>query len=332
MADVGCQAGTYFFRGCEELSHAWAVDAILRRHHLECWPLIGLWPVPPHRPHRLEDVDLTVLHHLLDGNVGRAVDARATLAGWIFLALAPTVNGDPIKNTQPRSSRMDPAGSATNPTAPDAQEDARPSADDLADILASPHTSHPYDTLKAAIISRKSESEHSRLQQLTTATELGDRRPSQLLRRMRQLLGGPSAPQEEKLLRELFLQRLPQSMVPVLVAAGDVPVDTLAEMADRVADYSRAHSLNAVTAPPPATAADPALASIENRLDALVRRLDGFVPAHRRPSSRFQIHSRSSTPPRSPELRSTDAPRDRLRMRRSAKKKLAFGRASGAAQ
>ncbi|KAH8020279.1 hypothetical protein HPB51_025799 [Rhipicephalus microplus] len=230
---------------------------------------------------------------------------------------------------------MDSAGSATNPTGPDAQEDARPSgaavaaiqhvnlplfwpnssstwflqveahfrlrqitsqqtrhwqlvsclppdvADDLADILASPHPSHPYDTLKAAIISRKSESELSRLQQLITATELGDRRPSQLLRCMRQLLGGPSAPQEEKLLRELFLQRLPQSMVPVLVAAGDVPVDTLAEMADRVADYSRAHSLNAVTTPPPATAADPALASIENRLDALVRRLDDFVPAHR---------------------------------------------------
>ncbi|KAH8024448.1 hypothetical protein HPB51_023958 [Rhipicephalus microplus] len=276
----------------------------------------------------------------------------------------PTVNGDSIKNTQPRSSRLDPAGSATNPTGPDAQEDAKPSgaavaaiqdvnlppfwpnspstwflqveahfrlrqitsqqarhwhlvsclppdvADDLADILASPHPSHPYDTLKAAIISRKSEFEHSRLQQLITATELGYRRPSQLLRRMRQLLGGPSAPQEEKLLRELFLQRLPQSMIPVLVAAGDVPLDTLAEMADRVADYSQAHNLNAVTTPPPATAADPALASIENRLDALVRRLDDFVPAHRRPSSRFQIHSRSLTPPRSPELRPPDAPRD----------------------
>ncbi|KAH7934723.1 hypothetical protein HPB51_028911 [Rhipicephalus microplus] len=80
-------------------------------------------------------------------------------------------------------------------------------ADDLADILATTHPSHPYDTLKTAIISRKSESEHSRLQQLITATELGDRRPSQLLRRMRQLLGGPTAPppQEEKVLRELFL-------------------------------------------------------------------------------------------------------------------------------
>ncbi|KAH8031521.1 hypothetical protein HPB51_018090 [Rhipicephalus microplus] len=74
-------------------------------------------------------------------------------------------------------------------------------ADDLADIIASPHPSHPYDTLKAAIVSRKSKSEHSRLQQLITATELSDRRPSQLQRRMRQLLGGPSAPQEEKLLR-----------------------------------------------------------------------------------------------------------------------------------
>ncbi|KAH8026353.1 hypothetical protein HPB51_020337 [Rhipicephalus microplus] len=127
---------------------------------------------------------------------------------------------------------------------------------------------------------------------------------------MRQLLGGPSAPQEEKVLRELFLQRLPQSMVPVLVAAGDVPLDTFAEMADQVADYLRAHSLNAAATPPPATAADPALASIENSSDALVRRLDNFVPAHRRPSSRFQIHSRSSTPPRSPELRPPDAPRD----------------------
>ncbi|KAH8031223.1 hypothetical protein HPB51_014059 [Rhipicephalus microplus] len=248
-----------------------------------------------------------------------------------------------LKSTQPRPSRMDPTGSATNPTGPNAREDARPSgaaaaaiqhvnlppfwpyslstwflqveahfrlrqitsqhtrhwhlvsclppdvADNLADILASPHPSHPYDTLKAAIISCKSESEHSRLQQLITATELGDPQPSQLLRRMRQLLGGPSAPHEEKLLRELFLQRLPQSMVPVLVAAGDVPLDTLTEMADRVADYSRAHSLNAVSTPPPATAAYPALASTENRLDALVRRLDDFVPAHRLPSSRF-IH------------------------------------------
>ncbi|KAL1445656.1 hypothetical protein MTO96_044891, partial [Rhipicephalus appendiculatus] len=124
-------------------------------------------------------------------------------------------------------------------------------AEDLADILASPHPCHPYDTLKTTIISRKSDSEPSRLQQLITAAKLGGRRPSQLLRRMPQLLGGPSASQEEKVLLELFFQHLPQSMVPALGAAGDVPVDTLAEMADGVTDYSRAHSLSAVTKPPP---------------------------------------------------------------------------------
>ncbi|KAH8031727.1 hypothetical protein HPB51_020701 [Rhipicephalus microplus] len=252
-----------------------------------------------------------------------------------------------MKNTQPRLFRINPAGSATNPTSPHAQADARPSsavvaaiqdvnlppfwfkspstwflqveahfrlrkitsqqtrhchlvsclpqdvADELADILASPHLSHLYDTLKAAIISRKSESERSRVQQLSVVTELGDRRSLQLLRCMRQLLGEPSTFQEEKLLRELFLQRLLRTIVPVLVAAGDVPVDTLAEMADRVADYPRAHSLNAITTPASATAADPALASIKNHLDALVRHLIDFVPVHRRLSSRFQIHSRS---------------------------------------
>ncbi|KAH6922184.1 hypothetical protein HPB50_010789 [Hyalomma asiaticum] len=71
-------------------------------------------------------------------------------------------------------------------------------AEDFVYILASPHPSHPYDTLKEAIISRKSECKHSRLQQLNTATELGDRHPSQLLRRMPQLSGRTSALQEEE--------------------------------------------------------------------------------------------------------------------------------------
>ncbi|KAH6925687.1 hypothetical protein HPB50_008560 [Hyalomma asiaticum] len=73
-------------------------------------------------------------------------------------------------------------------------------------------------------------------------------------------------------------------MLLFLTAAGDVLVDMLAEMADRVADHSRAHSLNAVTTTSPATTADPALASIENRL---FRCFDDFEPAHRQLTSRF---------------------------------------------
>ncbi|CAN7943356.1 unnamed protein product [Ixodes hexagonus] len=62
-------------------------------------------------------------------------------------------------------------------------------ADELEDILAATPTANQYDHLKAAILARKTASERSRLQSLLNMEELGDQRPSQLLRRMRQLLG-----------------------------------------------------------------------------------------------------------------------------------------------
>ncbi|KAH6920021.1 hypothetical protein HPB50_028994 [Hyalomma asiaticum] len=70
---------------------------------------------------------------------------------------------------------------------------------------------------------------------------------------------------------------------------GDVPEDTLAEISDREADYSLAHSLNAVT-----TAADPALASIENRLAPLsdVSMTSYLRIADRHPGSSYTVAPR----------------------------------------
>ncbi|KAG0426739.1 hypothetical protein HPB47_026165, partial [Ixodes persulcatus] len=107
-------------------------------------------------------------------------------------------------------------------------------ADELEDILAAPAASNQYDLLKAAILARKTPSERRRLQHLLNMEELGDQRPSQLLRRMRQLMGDVTTDADTSLLRELFLQRLPHSMVPILAAAKDMPLDQLANLADRV--------------------------------------------------------------------------------------------------
>ena len=60
-----------------------------------------------------------------------------------------------------------------------------------------------YSTLKDQLIKRMAASEQRRLQQLLNAEELGDRRPTQLLCRMQQLLGDAAGPNLENSLREL---------------------------------------------------------------------------------------------------------------------------------
>ncbi|KAM7290285.1 hypothetical protein ISCGN_026930 [Ixodes scapularis] len=119
---------------------------------------------------------------------------------------------------------------------------------ELEDILAAPATSNQYDLLKAAILARKTPSERSRLQHLLNMEELGDQRPSQILGRMRELMGDVTTDADTSLLRELFLQRLPHSMVPILAAAEDMPLDQLANLAARVLTSLRATApLGAVT-------------------------------------------------------------------------------------
>ncbi|KAG0434319.1 hypothetical protein HPB47_019193, partial [Ixodes persulcatus] len=120
------------------------------------------------------------------------------------------------------------------------------SANSSADQHPGPHfrvmnradESHAYDQLKSAILQRKSESTASRLQRLLTTVELGDQLPSQLLHRMHQLLGEQAFDVSNSILRELFLQRLPQGVRMVLAPANDMSLDRFAEMADRVVEYA----------------------------------------------------------------------------------------------
>ena len=112
-------------------------------------------------------------------------------------------------------------------------------ATEVRDIILNPPGDTPYDLLKAALIKRTEASEQRKLQQLLTAEELGDRKPSQLLRRMQQLLGDAGPPPEGAFVRQLFLQRMPPSVRMVLASASTtLTLLQLAEMADRILEVA----------------------------------------------------------------------------------------------
>ena len=111
-------------------------------------------------------------------------------------------------------------------------------ATEIQDLLLDPPEEEPYEKLKHLLIARIADSERQKLRQLLTAEELGDRKPSQLLRKMQLLLGEKAKMIDSSLLRELFLQRLPANVQMILASADSMTLDKLAEMADRVMDVA----------------------------------------------------------------------------------------------
>lgn len=109
-------------------------------------------------------------------------------------------------------------------------------ASEVHDIVISPPAQDPYDHLNNELIRRTIASEQRRLQQLLTIEELGDRKPSQLLRRMKQLLGNQASAMDTSILRQLVLQRLPSNVRMILTTSGNICIDDLAELADKLHD------------------------------------------------------------------------------------------------
>ena len=157
-------------------------------------------------------------------------------------------------------------------------------AQEVRDLLLDPPGANPYDVLKEQLIRRMSESEQRRLQLLLTEEELGDRKPSQLLRKMRQLLGEHKL--ESGILKQLFVQRLPSNVQLILSTASTALTnEQLAELADRIMDVPMPAVQSAhAPAPPPATASptppvfESAIADLKaeiTRLSRQVRALQG---------------------------------------------------------
>lgn len=138
----------------------------------------------------------------------------------------------------------------------------------IADLLEKPPASKKYDALKAALIDAFSDSSERQLKKLLTEMELGDQRPSQLLRQMKSLAENKVT---EDVLRTLWLQRLPNQVQLILSASQGVALTKMAEIADKIVEVNIGTTLSVASvahAPPPL--------STPNQNDASARELAGL--------------------------------------------------------
>ncbi|XP_031555022.1 uncharacterized protein LOC116291928 [Actinia tenebrosa] len=107
---------------------------------------------------------------------------------------------------------------------------------DIRDLLIQKPTEDAYNKLKEKLLERTTTSKAKKLQQLLATEDLGDRKPSQILRRFQQLLDDHSA--DHPLVRELFLKRLPQHVRQLLAVTTTTTttLEELAQLADKVMD------------------------------------------------------------------------------------------------
>ncbi|BHF69573.1 hypothetical protein SprV_0301261900 [Sparganum proliferum] len=167
-------------------------------------------------------------------------------------------------------------------------------ATDLRGIMDSQLTETPYTTLKKALISCVSPSTQKRLQPLISEEDLGERKPTQLIRRLEQLSEGQQL--EDTMFKQLLLQRLSSSVqAPLAPNILSSSVQMLAETADRKLEYYQPPTLvNFCTR----VLTTPTIDDVVKRLDALTLEVSQLrtTSVHGRCSPPITRRPRSPTP------------------------------------
>ncbi|GFT80931.1 transposon Tf2-9 polyprotein [Trichonephila clavipes] len=160
------------------------------------------------------------------------------------------------------------------------------------DLIITPDETDPYGAIKAQLIQRTGESSQQEIRKLLTGEELGDRKPSELLRTMNRRAASHNVPEE--LMLELFLQQLPTAVQTILASITPITVEKAAEVADRILE---------VSTPTVSLSTNAIASSSENRILQEIERL------HKR------IDDLTMKERRTPERRNSSRPRNRSRNR-----------------
>lgn len=169
------------------------------------------------------------------------------------------------------------------------------------DLITDTPLNSTYDSIKREVLLRTSVSAEKRFQTLVHDEHLGDRRPTELLRRMREL--AEDVPPDSALIKQLFFSRLPAQVKAILAPMFEKhTVDVVAASADKVMDFVRGPTTAAIPQQPaevPAGTAnvrqDATSVAILTAIERLTREVSKLNMG-RSHSPRRRYKSRSSSP------------------------------------
>lgn len=138
---------------------------------------------------------------------------------------------------------------------------------EVKDVLENPPTTNKYQALKEKLTKRLSRSRDEKIRQLLTNEAIGDRKPSQFLRHLKSLAGSTVS---DDIIRTIWVDRLPKDLQPYVATMDNVPLDQVAESADKMQAISRPQEC-AVAA---ASSKDGVMEELIARLDRLTRTVE----------------------------------------------------------
>ena len=170
-------------------------------------------------------------------------------------------------------------------------------AAEVRDLILSPPTHSPYDTLKSQLIQRTQASEHERLRLLLSTEELGDQKPSALLRRMQQLMGEHHM--DDALFRELFEQKLPGHVRMVLASSSSsLQLSELAQLADRILEVAQPSPLAVHSVATNTVSSE--ITALKEQMEALTTTVKELAESQHRLVQQSRVRGRSRGRGRSP--------------------------------
>lgn len=115
----------------------------------------------------------------------------------------------------------------------------------VTDLILNPPQTDKYKTLKDRLINEYSESQSQQIRKLLSELTLGDKKPSALLRQMKELAQNEVT---DEFLKTLWLERLP-TQTQAILSVSTAALSELATLADKINDVKPETAIYAVSKP-----------------------------------------------------------------------------------